>query len=87
MSGASCFSDPALRDIIFATPPRFDETELLNGGSLAVPNGKSLDLVNISTSDDNFMCSNVLLEFLSEQALIFISTALMSLGITNLLLC
>ncbi|KAK6144631.1 hypothetical protein DH2020_021451 [Rehmannia glutinosa] len=28
-SGASCFSDPALRDIIFASPPRFDQTELL----------------------------------------------------------
>ncbi|KAK6138026.1 hypothetical protein DH2020_028222 [Rehmannia glutinosa] len=28
-SGASCFSDPALRDIIFAAPPRFDQTELL----------------------------------------------------------
>lgn len=39
-SGASCFSDPPLRDVIFAMPPRFNETELLNGGSLAVANGK-----------------------------------------------
>ncbi|KAI3470617.1 hypothetical protein Pfo_027280 [Paulownia fortunei] len=30
-SGASCFSEPALRDIIFAAPPQFDEAELLTG--------------------------------------------------------
>ncbi|KAL1542286.1 hypothetical protein AAHA92_26404 [Salvia divinorum] len=48
-SGASCFSDPALRDVIFATPPRFNETELLNGGSLTVANdGTSADAFTTS---------------------------------------
>ncbi|PIN26644.1 hypothetical protein CDL12_00624 [Handroanthus impetiginosus] len=37
-SGTSCFSEPALRDIIFAAPPRFDETELLTGAGLATAN-------------------------------------------------
>ncbi|XP_047979781.1 uncharacterized protein LOC125221631 isoform X3 [Salvia hispanica] len=49
-SGASCFSDPALRDVIFATPPRFNETELLNGGSLAVAN----DGTSAHQSDHSF---------------------------------
>ncbi|KAG8390776.1 hypothetical protein BUALT_Bualt01G0118600 [Buddleja alternifolia] len=37
-SGTSCFSEPALRDIVFAPPPRFEETELLTGANLAVAN-------------------------------------------------
>ncbi|XP_042012997.1 uncharacterized protein LOC121761414 isoform X4 [Salvia splendens] len=56
-SGASCFSDPALRDVIFATPPRFNEAELLNGGSLAVANdGTSADAFNtaVHQSDHSF---------------------------------
>ncbi|KAG8380646.1 hypothetical protein BUALT_Bualt06G0037400 [Buddleja alternifolia] len=35
-SGASCFSEPALRDIVYAAPPRFDDTELLTGANMAV---------------------------------------------------
>ncbi|XP_042016980.1 uncharacterized protein LOC121765012 isoform X3 [Salvia splendens] len=56
-SGASCFSDLALRDVIFATPPRFNEAELLNGGSLAVANdGTSSDAFNtaVHQSDHSF---------------------------------
>ncbi|PIN14871.1 hypothetical protein CDL12_12521 [Handroanthus impetiginosus] len=37
-SGASCFSDPALREIVYAPPPRFPETELLSGVNLPVAN-------------------------------------------------
>nr|GMD01913.1 uncharacterized protein LOC109148070 [Ipomoea batatas] len=33
-SGTSCFNDPVYRDIIFATPPRFSEAELLAGSNL-----------------------------------------------------
>ncbi|KAH6802979.1 hypothetical protein C2S51_034425 [Perilla frutescens var. frutescens] len=56
-SGASCFSEPALRDVIFAMPPRFDETEMLNGGSLVVANdGTSADAfdTSIHQSDQAF---------------------------------
>ncbi|KAL3649934.1 hypothetical protein CASFOL_006337 [Castilleja foliolosa] len=37
-SRTSCFSEPALQDILFATPPRFDESELLTCASLTVAN-------------------------------------------------
>ncbi|KAL3520888.1 hypothetical protein ACH5RR_019037 [Cinchona calisaya] len=33
--GVSCFNEPALRDIIFAPPPRSSEAEPLTGGGLA----------------------------------------------------
>ncbi|KAL7148114.1 hypothetical protein ABFS83_06G156300 [Erythranthe nasuta] len=42
-SGASCFSEPALRDIIFASPPRFDETKPLTGATVAVTNADAFD--------------------------------------------
>lgn len=43
-SGTSCFSEPLLRDILYAPPPRFDEKELLAATSLAIANGKYLIL-------------------------------------------
>ncbi|KAL3838187.1 hypothetical protein ACJIZ3_022778 [Penstemon smallii] len=42
-SGISCFSEPALRDIVYAAPPRFDESELLTGPNLALANGYQSD--------------------------------------------
>ncbi|KAK4435926.1 hypothetical protein Salat_0756200 [Sesamum alatum] len=53
-SGASCFSEPALRDIIFATPPRFDEIDQVTGASLAGANdGCSVDTL-IPQTDQAF---------------------------------
>ncbi|KAL0340657.1 UNVERIFIED_CONTAM: hypothetical protein Sradi_4582500 [Sesamum radiatum] len=53
-SGASCFSEPALRDIIFAAPPRFYETEQVAGASLAGANdGCSVDTL-IHQTDQAF---------------------------------
>lgn len=43
-SGISCFSDPALRDIVYAPPRQFTEMELLP----AAAKGKHLNLVNCS---------------------------------------
>ncbi|KAL3652009.1 hypothetical protein CASFOL_001690 [Castilleja foliolosa] len=37
-SSMSSFSEPSLRDVLFATPPQFDETELLTCASLSVAN-------------------------------------------------
>lgn len=51
-SGASCFSEPALRDIIFASPPRF-EAKHLTDASLAVTKGKNLNLVHSADIDDS----------------------------------
>ncbi|GER28900.1 chloroplast Ycf2 [Striga asiatica] len=43
-SRASCFSDPALRDIIFAAPPRFDDTEMLAcAGQIPANDGSLVD--------------------------------------------
>ncbi|XP_011102063.1 uncharacterized protein LOC105180111 isoform X2 [Sesamum indicum] len=53
-SGASCFSEPALRDIIFAAPPRFYEIEQVAGASLAGANdGCSVDTL-IHQTDQAF---------------------------------
>ncbi|KAL8518189.1 hypothetical protein ACS0TY_009527 [Phlomoides rotata] len=57
VTGKSCFSEPPLRDIIFAPPPRFDETEMLTGANLTVANdGSSRDAFDTSThqSDQAF---------------------------------
>ncbi|KAH6756497.1 hypothetical protein C2S53_002248 [Perilla frutescens var. hirtella] len=37
-SGISCFSEPALREIVYASPPQFTEMELLPGVNLAAAN-------------------------------------------------
>lgn len=42
-SGISCFSEPALREIVYAPPPRFSEMELLSGVNPAAANGKALE--------------------------------------------
>lgn len=42
-SGVSCFSDPALREIVYAPPPQFSEMELLSGVNPAAANGKALE--------------------------------------------
>ncbi|KAI3458839.1 hypothetical protein Pfo_015502 [Paulownia fortunei] len=48
-SGASCFSEPALREIVYAAPPQFAETELISGVNLAVANdGSSVDAFETS---------------------------------------
>ncbi|KAL3649735.1 hypothetical protein CASFOL_006138 [Castilleja foliolosa] len=47
-SGASCFSEPAFREIVYAAPPRFPETELLSLADLVVvKNGISVDAFEI----------------------------------------
>ncbi|GFP97273.1 hypothetical protein PHJA_001871400 [Phtheirospermum japonicum] len=49
-SGASCFSEPAFREIVYAAPPRFAETELLSFVNPAVVNdGSSVDAFETST--------------------------------------
>ncbi|XP_057789312.1 uncharacterized protein LOC131006156 isoform X2 [Salvia miltiorrhiza] len=91
-SGASCFSDPALRDVIFAPPPRFDETELLNGGSLAVANdGTSADAFNTSVhqSDHSFAKNGPILNRAKRRELLLddvggaVFRASSALGITD----
>ncbi|XP_073019184.1 uncharacterized protein [Primulina eburnea] len=54
-SGASCFSEPPLREIIHATPPRFNETEPLSNLGVA-KDGISSDAFATSTrqSDQSF---------------------------------
>ncbi|KAL0322125.1 UNVERIFIED_CONTAM: hypothetical protein Scaly_2508900 [Sesamum calycinum] len=48
-SGASCFSEPAFREIVYAAPPRFAEKELLSGVNLPVCNdGSSVDALETS---------------------------------------
>ncbi|CAA0829269.1 Unknown protein [Striga hermonthica] len=56
-SRASCFSDPALRDIIFATPPRFDDTEMLTcAGRITANDGSLVDAFDarVHESDQAF---------------------------------
>lgn len=40
-SGASCFNEPGLRDVIFAPPPQIDDAEPLDGVSAATANHPS----------------------------------------------
>ncbi|KAL2227696.1 UNVERIFIED_CONTAM: hypothetical protein Sindi_2128300 [Sesamum indicum] len=48
-SGASCFSEPAFREIVYAAPPQFAERELLSGVNLPVGNdGSSIDALETS---------------------------------------
>ncbi|KAL6524662.1 hypothetical protein OROHE_015944 [Orobanche hederae] len=47
-SRTSCFSEPALLDIISGTPPRFDDTELLTFASRVANNGCSIDVFDTS---------------------------------------
>lgn len=47
-SGISYFSEPALREIVYASPRQFTKMELLPGVNLAAANGKHLNLVKYS---------------------------------------
>ena len=49
-SGISCFSEPALREIVYAPPPQFSEMELLSGVNPAAANGKHFILLNVVTN-------------------------------------
>lgn len=66
VTGKSCFSEPPFRDIIFAPPPRFDETELLTGAS-AVANGENVNLVNAATTVGNCLCDICSLHFSQKK--------------------
>ncbi|KAL2539849.1 hypothetical protein Adt_00827 [Abeliophyllum distichum] len=50
-SGASCFAEPALRDIVYAAPPRVSEPEPLPDAILAVSNGSLPGCTNGSSVD------------------------------------
>ncbi|CAI9767510.1 unnamed protein product [Fraxinus pennsylvanica] len=50
-SGASCFAEPALRDIVYAAPPRASEPELLPDANLEVVNGSLPGCTNGSSVD------------------------------------
>lgn len=56
VTGKSCFSDPPLRDIIFAPPPRNDVKELLTGANLTVANGENVNPINAAIAVGNCVC-------------------------------
>ncbi|CAI9773973.1 unnamed protein product [Fraxinus pennsylvanica] len=49
--GASCFTEPAIRDIVYAAPPRVNEPAPLPDANLSVANGSLLGCTNGSSAD------------------------------------
>ncbi|XP_022889984.1 uncharacterized protein LOC111405377 isoform X4 [Olea europaea var. sylvestris] len=50
-SGASCFTEPAIRDIVYAAPPRVNEPAPLPDANLSVANGSLIGCTNGNSAD------------------------------------